>query len=258
MQHPFKHPLATHHSMEVLGSRRNGSPIYAIAGGNGAGEGGSGSGASSGGDGGSGAGSQGGASGQSSGDGGQGSGTAGGQGSGTAGGQGSAGSGAGDVTDWKAHSREWEKRAKANADAATELEKLKAANMSEQEKAVTEAEKAGRTAALAEAIPQIAQARLEAHAARAGVDLSEFAEFIDLKKFVGEDGQVDDKAIKAAVTKFAKLAPPGAGRSGGDMGGGGGSGDQGASIDKQIEEATAKRDFATVIRLKRQKAAQTT
>lgn len=252
MQHPFKHPLATHHSMEVLGSRRNGSPIYAIAGGNGAGEGGSGSGASNGGDGGAGAGSGG-----QGGDGGQGSGD-GGQGSGTSGGQGGAGSGEGDVTDWKAHSREWEKRAKANSDAATELEKLKAANMSEQEKAVKAAKDEGRTAALAETIPQIAQARLEAHAARAGVDLSEFAEFIDLTKFVGEDGQVDDKAIKAAVTKFAKLAPSGAGRSGGDMGGGGGSGDQNASLDKQIEEATKARNFTRVIALKRQKAAAQT
>jgi hypothetical protein len=33
MQVRFKHPLATHHAMEVLGYRRNGSPIYAIAGG---------------------------------------------------------------------------------------------------------------------------------------------------------------------------------------------------------------------------------
>lgn len=164
----------------------------------------------------------------------------------------------GDGTDWQAEAKKWEKRAKENFPAVGELEKLKAANMSEQEKAVTAAEKAGRTAALAEATPQIAQARLEAHAARVGVDLSEFAEFIDLKKFVGEDGQVDDKAIKAAVTKFAKLAPAGAGRSGGDMGGGGGSGDQNASLDKQIEEATKARNFTRVVALKRQKAAAQT
>ncbi|WP_405543957.1 hypothetical protein OG478_22870 [Streptomyces phaeochromogenes] len=236
MQHPFKHPLATHHSTEVLGFRRNGSPIYAIAGGNGEGEGGSG---------------------------------------GTppagppAGSPGSppavppvvppvAPATGGDGTDWKAEARKWEDRAKANKTAVDELATLKAANMSEQEKAVSAAEKAGRTAALAEAIPQIAQARLEAAAARAHVDLSEFTEFIDLTKFVGEDGQVDDKAIKAAVTKFAKLAPPGAGRSGGDMGGGGGSGDQNASLDKQIEEATKARNFTRVIALKRQKAAAQT
>lgn len=194
------------------------------------------------------------------GDGGAGDGGQGGAGAGgTAGGDGGQGgaAGGGDVTDWQAEARKWEKRAKDNFGAVGELDKLKAANMSEQEKAVTAAEKAGRTAARAEAAPQIAQARLEAAAARSGVDLSEFAEFIDLKKFVGEDGEVDDKAIKAAVTKFSKLAPAGGpGRSGGDFGGG--SGDQATSLDKQIEEATTKRDFATVIRLKRQKAAQTT
>jgi len=232
MQFPFKHPLATHAAGTVLGRRRNGSPIYAIAGGNGEGEGGSGTIPPA------------------------------------------PGGGAptppappappaptppagGAEPDWKAEARKWENRAKENKDAADELEKLKAANMSEQEKAVKAAKDEGRTAALAEAAPRIAQARLEAAAARAGVDLGEFAEFIDLAKFVDQDGQVNDKAIKAAVDKFSKLAPKGAGRSGGDMGGGGGSGDQAASLDKQIEEATKRRDFATVIRLKRQKAAQT-
>lgn len=39
---PFRHPLASHPAGAILGRRRNGSPIYAIAGGNGEGEGGSG------------------------------------------------------------------------------------------------------------------------------------------------------------------------------------------------------------------------
>jgi hypothetical protein len=43
MHTPFRHPLATHAAGTILGRRRNGSPIYAIAGGNGEGEGGSGS-----------------------------------------------------------------------------------------------------------------------------------------------------------------------------------------------------------------------
>lgn len=43
---------------------------------------------------------------------------------------------------WKAQSREWEKRSKANKAAADELEQLKAAQMTEQEKAVARAEKA--------------------------------------------------------------------------------------------------------------------
>ena len=42
------------------------------------------------------------------------------------------------------------------------------------------------------------------------------------------------------------------------MGGGSGSGDQNASLDKQIEEATKARNFTRVIALKRQKAAAQT
>lgn len=52
-------------------------------------------------------------------------------------------------TDWQAkyeamreHMRDWEKKAKANQDAADELEKLRAEQMSEQEKATARAEKA--------------------------------------------------------------------------------------------------------------------
>ncbi|MFI1942052.1 hypothetical protein ACH44C_33580 [Streptomyces purpureus] len=39
---PFRHPLATHPAGTILGHRRNGQPIYAIAGGSGEGEGGTG------------------------------------------------------------------------------------------------------------------------------------------------------------------------------------------------------------------------
>lgn len=62
---------------------------------------------------------------------------------------GAADAGASEPTDWEAkyrdaiaHSRKWEERAKANADAAAELEKLKTARLSETEKAVARAEKA--------------------------------------------------------------------------------------------------------------------
>ncbi|MER7047736.1 hypothetical protein [Streptomyces jumonjinensis] len=162
----------------------------------------------------------------------------------------------GDGTDWKAMARQWEKRAKENGTAAAELEKLKAANQTEQEKAIAAAEKNGRTAALSEAAPQIAQARLEAAAARAGVDLAPLAEFIDVTRFIGDDGTVDDKAIKAAVEKLGKLAPArGAGRSGADLGGGGGSGDQAHSLDKEIAQAKANGDWRTVMRLENSKLA---
>ncbi|MFI7014392.1 hypothetical protein [Streptomyces sp. NPDC050164] len=240
MQHPFKHPLATHHALEVLGYRRNGSPIYAIAGGNGEGEGGSGTGSQGGsGDGGA-------AGGQGGGDGGSGD-QGSGQGSGD-GGQGGTGSGDGDGTDWKAEARKWETRAKTNH---TELEKLRTANMSEQEKAVAEAEKAGRTAAASEYGQKLAAAEFRAAVAAAGIDLGDAAEYIDVNRFVGEDGEVNVAAIKSAVTKFSKLAPKGPGRSGGDLGGG--SGDQGPTLDQQIAQAKADGDWRLAMRLENSK-----
>lgn len=244
MQVPFTHPLATHLAGTILGYRTDGRPIYPIAGGNGEGEGGSGSGANSGGDGGSGTGGQGG---EGSGQGGQGSG----EGSGAAGGQTGAGSGDGDGTDWKAEAKKWEKRSKDNH---TELENLRAANMSDQEKAVSDAEKAGRTAAASEYGQRLAGAEFRAAVAAAGLDLGEAAELIDVNRFIGEDGEVNVAAIKSAVTKLSKLAPArGAGRSGGDMGGGGGSGTQAATLQQQIEQAKADGNVRLVMRLENSK-----
>lgn len=160
----------------------------------------------------------------------------------------------GEDTDWKAEARKWENRAKENKTAADDLAALKAANQTEQEKALTAAEKAGRTAAAAEYAPRLAATEFRAAVAAAGIDLGEASDLIDTTKFV-VDGEVDTDAIKAAVKKLAKLAPRGAGRSGADLSGG--AGEQPHNLDKQIAEATAKRDFTRVIALKRQKAAQT-
>jgi hypothetical protein len=68
---------------------------------------------------------------------------------------------------------------------------------------------------------------------------------------------VTEKVNAALAANPALRAGPTAGRSGGDMGGGSGSGDGALTIDAQIAEATKRRDFAAVIRLKRQRAAQT-
>ncbi|MFG2963575.1 hypothetical protein ACGFZS_09825 [Streptomyces sp. NPDC048288] len=241
----FKHPLATHSALDVLGYRRNGAPIYAIAGGNGEGEGGSGSGSQGGaGDGGQGGAGDGGAAG---GDGGQGAGQ-GGQQSGKESGQ--SGSGSGDGTDWEAkyretlgHSREWEKRAKANSGAAEELEKLKAANMTEQEKAVAAAEKAGRTAATTESAVEIekltgqlreltvrdaVRERAEKHGAKSSalLDSVSFRQKIaDLDPTAKTFGANLDDAIKAAVKDNpTAFTAQGAGKSGADLSGGTGEG----------------------------------
>lgn len=160
---------------------------------------------------------------------------------------------AGEETDWKAEARKWETRAKENKSASDELAKLREQAMTDQEKAVSAAEKNGRTAAAAEYAVRLAGAEFRAATAAAGLDLGDATDLIDTSRFVA-DGEVDTDAIKAAVKKLAKLAPRSPGRSGADHGAGG---ETPASLDKQIAEATARRDFATAIRLKRQRAATT-
>jgi hypothetical protein len=77
----------------------------------------------------------------------------------------------------------------------------------------------------------------------------------------------DPAALTAAVTERvnaalaanpALRAGPTAGRSGGDLGGGSGSGDGATTIDAQIAEATAAKNWQRVFALKRHKAAQQT
>ncbi|MFF7452106.1 MULTISPECIES: hypothetical protein [unclassified Streptomyces] len=229
----FRHPLATHSALDVLGYRRNGAPIYAIAGGNGEGEGGSESGGQSGsGESGQSGQGEGGGSAQASDQGGQQSGQE----------SGKSGSAADGDTDWKTHAREWEKRAKANAKAAEELEKLKQQSMTEQEKAVAAAEKAGRTAAAQEAQAEIEKRdaqlreltirdavrdRAEKHGAKAGALLDSLSfrqKIADLDPSAKTFGANLDDAIKAAVKDNPAFAAQTAGKSGGDLSGGTGEG----------------------------------
>lgn len=235
MQHPFKHPLANLAAMTVLGYRRNGSPIYNIAGGNGEGEGGSASSAQGTGDGG-----QAGQGGSDSGA------TAAGQGAKPSGkDSGTSGSGTDGDTDWEAkyreaigHSREWEKRAKANSGAADELEKLRQQSMTEQEKAVAAAEKAGRTAAAQESaaereklagenrelkIRDAVRDRAENHGAKASALLDSLSfrqKIADLDPSAKTFGANLDDAIKTAIKDNPAFAVQQAGRSGGDLSGG--------------------------------------
>lgn len=111
---------------------------------------------------------------------------------------------AADVEKWKALARKHEERAKANAGAAKELEKVRQSAMTEQEKAVAEAEKRGRDAASREASLRLARAEFRAEAApvadKATVD--SFLEYADMSKLLGEDGEPDAKAITAAVKRL--------------------------------------------------------
>lgn len=116
-----------------------------------------------------------------------------------------------DVRDWKAEAEKWqglarknEERAKGNANAAKELEKVRAAAMTEQEKAVAEAEKRGAQSAAVQAGPRLVRAEFRAAAAgQIEKDaLDAYLEDVDLTKFLGDDGEPDTKAIEARIARL--------------------------------------------------------
>jgi hypothetical protein len=109
-----------------------------------------------------------------------------------------------DGTDWKAEARKWEDRAKANKKAADELEKARKASMTEAERAVAEAEARGRTEATGQFGQRLARTEFDAAAARRNPDVNtkDVLEYVDLTRFVGEDGEPDVKAIQAAVERL--------------------------------------------------------
>jgi hypothetical protein len=96
-----------------------------------------------------------------------------------------------------------ERRARKAAEA--ELARLRKASMSEQEKAVADAKAAGADEASKAAAPRLVRAELKAAAAEAGVPkatLDGFLEYADLSRFVGEGGEIDEKAIGTAVKRL--------------------------------------------------------
>lgn len=105
-------------------------------------------------------------------------------------------------TDWKAkyeamreHSREWENRAKANKAAADELEQIKAAQMTEQEKLTARAEAAEAKLAELEAAKAHADAA-QAIAAETGVP-------VELLSYC-----TDETAMREFASKYAGNKPP--------------------------------------------------
>ena len=104
-----------------------------------------------------------------------------------------------DQTDWKAEARKWEQRAKENKQAATELDKQRKAAMTGTERLVAEAEERGRTAAVSDFGKRLATSEIRAVAASAGADLTGVFDYLDIGRFVTDDGEPDEKAIKAFV-----------------------------------------------------------
>lgn len=85
-----------------------------------------------------------------------------------------------------------------------ELDKVRQAAMSESERAVAEAEARGRTSALTEVGQKLARAQFDALAGRRNpdADTAKVLEFVDLSRFVGDDGEPDMKALAAAVERL--------------------------------------------------------
>lgn len=108
---------------------------------------------------------------------------------------------------WKQKARDQEKRAKANAGAAKELDELKASMMSETEKAVAEAEARGRKAATTDAGQRLAAAEIKAALTGIVPDPSAIAEDLNLAKYVTDDGDVDLDAVGALKAKYEALKP---------------------------------------------------
>jgi len=88
--------------------------------------------------------------------------------------------------------------------AAAELEKQRQASMTEAEKAVAEAEARGRSAAATEYGKRLARTEFDAAAGRrnADFDTASALEFVDLTRFLDENGEPDSKAIKSAVERL--------------------------------------------------------
>jgi hypothetical protein len=118
---------------------------------------------------------------------------------------------AAEVEKWRSAARKHEERAKANANAAKELERVRRESMNEQERAIAEAVEQARTAALAESRERYASRMVvsELRAAAAGrldaAALDTLTARLDLAGFLTEDGDVDANAVERFVDS---LAPP--------------------------------------------------
>jgi hypothetical protein len=103
------------------------------------------------------------------------------------------------IKQWKAASRKWETRAKKNSGAAEELARIKRDGMSEQEAAVA----AARAEERVKGGEKIARSMFIAAAKGRIENPAEVVEDINLKKYVDDDGEVDDEAIAKLVEKLA-------------------------------------------------------
>ena len=124
----------------------------------------------------------------------------------------SAVNGDGQAIDYKAECEKWKTLSRKNEaaykNAAAELKKLRQASMSEAERAIEQARQEARNATLQEFGARLAEAEIRAAAASAGKKIpDDFSEFINLSRFVGENGFPDADAISTFVNSLPSSAP---------------------------------------------------
>lgn len=117
-----------------------------------------------------------------------------------------------DTTDWKAEAekykalmRKHEARAKENAAAVKERDELRKQSMSEQEKAVEEASAKARAEERVRLAGKLARQGFIAAAAGRLPNAASVADDLNLSKYVGEDGEIDESGLAELVDR---LAPP--------------------------------------------------
>jgi hypothetical protein len=104
------------------------------------------------------------------------------------------------------------------------LSQLQQQGMTDQEKAIEAAKAEGRAEAIRDAAKRVAQAEFRALAAGRLADPDAYLELLDLSPFIGEDGEIDKKALAKMVERLiAQITPAGARIPAGPMGNGEGA-----------------------------------
>jgi hypothetical protein len=104
------------------------------------------------------------------------------------------------TTKWKTLSRQNEKKWE---DASAERDQLKQATMTDAEKAIETARTEGRNSALSEVGTDLVSAEMALQAVTAGVTLPD-AEYLNVSKFIGDNGRPNKDAIKSFVESLPK------------------------------------------------------
>lgn len=112
---------------------------------------------------------------------------------------------AAEVEKWKSLSRKNEQQAKANAQAAKELEELKRAQLSDTERLIEQTKEETQKAVRQEFAQKLVDAELKAALNGKVLDGGALLEF-NKNQFISEDGEIDSTAIQAWVEAHSKTA----------------------------------------------------